>query len=210
MSTSIYFKRFSSLLHTGWLTVLLILLSVPAIAQKTDVTGTVTDAVSGEPVSFANIRLRNTEEGVYTDSLGGFTIPVSAPEATLIVTTVGYKAKSVKLKPGQTKVSIGLSPLSVELRETMVKPSKKRKHVVDTAALYVLQQVQEHKTTNNPKHIPNYYLHEHNKLIISLLNVPEKFINRGIIRPFRFFFEKRDTTESGKEFVPLLIQEEYN
>ncbi|CAK9253488.1 unnamed protein product [Sphagnum jensenii] len=184
--------------------------SLPAIAQQSFITGTVTDAVSGEPLTYANVRLRNSTEGVFTDSLGGFMISASGSEATLVTTTVGYKAKTIKAKPGQSNVAITLSPLSIELREVMIKPPKRKKRVVDTAALYVLEQVQENKTANNPKHIPNYYLHEHNKLVISLLNVPEKFINRGIIRPFKFFFEKRDTTESGKVFAPLLIQEEYN
>lgn len=209
MTTKIQFRKIFALLRVGWLALMLIA-ALPASAQQTTVSGTVIDAASGEPLSFANIRVKNSVNGVYTDSLGAFSIPTSGLEATLIVTTVGYKSKTVKLKAGQTNLAIALYPLSVELREVMIKPAKRKKHAVDTAALYVLRQVQDHKAANNPKKIPNYYLHEHNKLIISLLDVPEKFVNSKIIRPFKFFFEKRDTTESGKEFVPLLIQEEYN
>jgi len=210
MTTTIPLKRFFTLLRIAWLSLIVAAISLTAGAQQSNVTGTVTDAVSGEPLSFANIRPRNSTEGVYTDSTGAFIISIYGLEAILVVTTVGYKAKTIKVKPGQNNIAIAMYPLSVELREVMIRPPKKKKHTVDTAALYVLEKVQEHKAANNPKNIPNYYLHEHNKLIISLLNVPEKFINRGIVRPFKFFFEKRDTTESGKEFAPLLIQEEYN
>ena len=198
-------------LYPLYLLMLILFWQGRADAQQMHISGKVTDAASSEPLGFANLMFKNSGIGSFTDSLGYFDISSPNQETVIEVTTVGYKSKTIKLKGTSTlNMTVALSPLSVELNEVIIKPSKKKKRQIDTVALYVLHQVQEHKAENNPKRIPNYYLHEHNKLIISLLNVPEKFINGSIIRPFKFFFEKRDTTESGKEFVPLLIQEEYN
>lgn len=54
--------------------------------------GTVTDATSGEPVSFANVVIWNTTQGAVTDSVGNFTIEgVSPGSYRLHASFIGYK-----------------------------------------------------------------------------------------------------------------------
>lgn len=54
--------------------------------------GTVTDATSGEPVSFANVVIWNTTQGAVTDSIGNFTIEGMAPGSyRLHASFIGYK-----------------------------------------------------------------------------------------------------------------------
>jgi hypothetical protein len=191
--------------------IIFIVCSVSASAQQTHITGRVVDASTSEPLGFANVLFKSSGIGLYTDSLGRFDITSPRAETIVEVSTVGYKSEVIKLKDGKgSDMTISLSPLSISLNEVLIKPQKRKKRVIDTVAQYVLAQVIENKPLNNPQHIPNYRLHEHNKLIISLLNVPEKFVKARIFRPFSFFFERRDTTESGSEFIPLVMQEEYN
>ncbi len=84
-------KRFSLLL---WV----MLISLTAFAQKTRVSGTVTDS-NNEPVIGASVVEQGTSNGVVTDLDGNFSIQVEHG-ATLQISYIGYKAAKVKAAPG--------------------------------------------------------------------------------------------------------------
>lgn len=195
-----------------WLALSLMVVVQAIVAQSTTLIGRVTDAANQQPLEFATVHFANSNTATLTDSAGAFALTSKSPETAVEVSVLGYKTKTILISSikNRNEVSVELVPAAFQLSEVLIKPGKRKKREIDTAALYLLRQVQEHKADNNPKGIPGYYLHEHNKLIISLLNVPGKFVNGKFIRPFRFFFDAPDTTASGKKFYPLLIQEEYN
>ncbi len=64
--------------------------STIANAQNKQVTGTVTDAISGESVPGANILIKGTTSGVVSDFDGNYTISVSNTDV-LVVSFIGYK-----------------------------------------------------------------------------------------------------------------------
>lgn len=64
--------------------------------KRRTVSGTVTDAVEGEPIIGANILIKGEQTGVITDLNGRFTIQIPADKrTTLIVTYIGYKRREV-------------------------------------------------------------------------------------------------------------------
>ena len=66
--------------------------SAPAMAQTRTVTGTVTDAQSGEPLDGARVAVRGTTLAVTTGSSGTFTIVnVPAGAVTISVRRIGYR-----------------------------------------------------------------------------------------------------------------------
>lgn len=79
---------------------LLMLLSIAflstAWAQERTVTGTVTDAESGEAIPGANIVEKGTSNGTITDFDGNYRLTVG-DGATLVVTFVGYKAQEIEV-----------------------------------------------------------------------------------------------------------------
>ena len=67
-------------------------LSETSAQRQYAIKGTVTDATSGEPVSFANVVIWNTTQGAVTDSVGNFTIEgVSPGSYRLHASFIGYK-----------------------------------------------------------------------------------------------------------------------
>lgn len=88
-----------------------------AIAQTEKVTGVVKDS-EGEPLIGATVMVKGTSVGVSTDLDGRFQVNAS-PDATLVVTYVGYKEKQVKVD-GQKTLEITLESSAASLDEVIV------------------------------------------------------------------------------------------
>ena len=66
-------------------------------ANSQSVSGTVTDADTGEPLIGVNILLQGTDSGTTTNINGEYTLNVSSLEGTLLFRYIGYKAKQVSI-----------------------------------------------------------------------------------------------------------------
>jgi len=73
--------------------VLVLLSPSKAIGQTTKVSGKVSDALTNEPVPFANVAFKGTRIGAVTDINGNFTIETNEPTDSLTASFVGYKAE---------------------------------------------------------------------------------------------------------------------
>lgn len=90
---------------------------VQAVMQTGTVTGQVVDA-NGEPVIGASILIKGTGTGIITDINGNFTVSAS-PDATLVVSFVGYKTQEISLS-GKKNIKIILQEDSELLDEVVV------------------------------------------------------------------------------------------
>ena len=91
--------------------------SVLAMAQRTDVTGRVTDG-SGEPLAGVFVLEKDTDNGTSTDASGRYSIKVPS-DASLIFTSIGFKELIVPVS-GYTIIDITLEEDSQMLDETVV------------------------------------------------------------------------------------------
>lgn len=89
-----------------------------ANGQNITVTGTVTDASTGEPLSGAAILVKGTPQGVVADNDGRYSIVVSA-NATLGFTTIGFKDVEENVN-GRTVINVALQPDLQLLDEVVV------------------------------------------------------------------------------------------
>ncbi len=90
----------------------------PVLPVAANVTGTVTDAVTGKPLPGVTIQVKGTSTGIATDEKGHYSL--SAPDnAVLVFSYLGYIKKEVPLA-GQTTVNIVLSPSNTGLSEVVV------------------------------------------------------------------------------------------
>lgn len=101
---------------TMWLPAIMLLLCGYGYAQQR-VTGTVTDAKNGNPLSGVSVKVKGSDAGTYTLEDGTFAITVG-DNAALIFTFVGYNATEVK-NPG-TNLSVSLTPSVGDLSEVVV------------------------------------------------------------------------------------------
>ncbi len=105
-------KRFFSLLS-------LLFLAVGHIfAQNRTVSGIVTDASTGEPISFAAIQIEGTTKGGSTDIDGVYSIEVEKG-AVLIFSFLGYSDFKVSTD-GKNVIDVKLSPDTQQIDETIV------------------------------------------------------------------------------------------
>ena len=81
------------------------------------VTGTVTDE-NGIPLPGASIVEEGTSNGVVTDFDGNFQISVANPDATLVISYMGYKSQ--KLAASQDHMNITMEPDATALEEVVV------------------------------------------------------------------------------------------
>ena len=88
--------------------------------QKRTITGTVKDS-SGSTIPGVSINLKGTKSSSAADAQGNFKIAVpSGAAATLVLTSVGYKAQEVRIGASDDFVSIQLQGESGRLNEVVI------------------------------------------------------------------------------------------
>ncbi|EJL64844.1 SusC/RagA family TonB-linked outer membrane protein [Flavobacterium sp. CF136] len=93
--------------------------SINTWAQKTDVTGIVSDE-KGIPLPAANILEKGTNKSVVTDFDGKFKMSVSNKNAVLVISYIGFQDLTLKLEESKTNYSIKLSPTTTALEQVVV------------------------------------------------------------------------------------------
>jgi TonB-linked SusC/RagA family outer membrane protein len=96
-----------------------LLLNPAVISSQITVTGTVKDAKTSDGLIGASIQEKGTLNGTITDYDGNFELKVSAVNAVLVFTYVGYDNKEVALN-GSTNVSVLLAESGVLLDQVVV------------------------------------------------------------------------------------------
>ncbi|NOY47493.1 MAG: TonB-dependent receptor [Chlorobi bacterium] len=82
------------------------ILPIGVLAQGT-ITGTVTEASTGNPLPGANIVVKGTSNGAISDFDGNFNISVDAFPATLVISSVGFTTQEVNVTSSQS-ISVSL------------------------------------------------------------------------------------------------------
>lgn len=100
------------------LSMLLLTVATVAFAQNITVTGTVTDANSGESLIGASVLVQGTTTGAVTDADGKYTVTVPA-NATLVYSSIGFKTVAVEVN-GKMSHSVALVPDQELLDEVVV------------------------------------------------------------------------------------------
>lgn len=121
----IYFKPTSkrekgktSLIGRAFLTLVALLMAIPAFAQNVDVTGTVLDT-NGEPLIGVTVMVSGTSNGTATDLDGNYELKNVPSKGKLVFSYIGYAQQTVDVK-GRTKIDVKMSEDSQSLDELIV------------------------------------------------------------------------------------------
>src|SRR5664280_1781475 len=107
-------------LLTSFFIVLIISTSIAYCAfQQQNVTGTVTDATTGEPFPGVHVLIEGTQAGTLTDLNGKFSLPKPENGAILVFSFVGYTSERVTWS-GQVVIDVKLSQDVKALDEVVV------------------------------------------------------------------------------------------
>ena len=88
-------------------------------AWEQQISGTVTDVDSGEPLPGVNVLAKNTTQGTITDIEGNYTLSVPDDTEVLVFSSVGYITREAPIN-GQTIINMTLNPDITELGEVVV------------------------------------------------------------------------------------------
>lgn len=114
---------------------LLALASTTEIQQQIRVSGTVTDASTGQPMAGVNVQVRGANIGAVSDANGKYALPSAIdPNAVLLFSFIGYVTQEVPVG-GKVVVNTGLSPTVTDLEEVIVVGYGTQKKVNLTGAI---------------------------------------------------------------------------
>lgn len=105
--------------------ILLSTLSLPAMAQKTMIRGTIMDGTFDEPMAGANVVWQNKDgrilTGAQTDFNGNFSLAeMIRPGDVLIISFTGYKKQTISITASQTVYNVTLVEENVQLKDVEV------------------------------------------------------------------------------------------
>ncbi len=203
-----------SLAHLKYLTLNLILLWALSLfscqfaaAQSTEVEGTISDALSGETLPFANVIFTGSTVGTITDVDGKYILKSSDPALTQItVSFLGYQNQTLDIKVGESQLlDVKMESDAKNLQEVVVTTKKKVRK--DTAAIRLYRRILKNKDVNSPEDLPFYSYEDYTKTEFDIFNIKKSFKELSVFKPFDFVFENIDTTEGGIPFLPLMLKE---
>lgn len=120
MSIKIHLTSMKRVIVMGLLFVSFILLcSSTGWAQNTMVSGTVTNAESGESIADVNISVRGTNMGTTTNADGHYSLQVPSLQDTLVFSFIGYESAVVSIR-GRTEINVQLQPTTIVAQELVV------------------------------------------------------------------------------------------
>src|SRR6218665_3356793 len=178
-------------------------------AQKTVVSGIVTDAKTSDPVPFATVFFDESGTATTTDGSGYYKLESDKGYTKLKVMVIGYKPASKEVISGkEQQLNFKLQAEAKQLGEVTVKAQRSKYRNKDNPAVELIRKVIDHKSENRNESYDYYEYEKYEKIQFALSNVTEKFQNRKAFKKFQFVFENLDTTKlEGKPVLPVYMKE---
>lgn len=100
------------------------LLSLHSMAQSVVIKGNVKNANTKEGIPAVSVAIKGTQQGVYTDEKGEFSLSVSKLPVTLVISSVGYEAKEITVSNALADVNVELATASTLGQEVVVSATR--------------------------------------------------------------------------------------
>ena len=190
------------------LLVFLLLFTSLSLAQ-TKISGEVFDEF-GEPVPFANVIFKDSQEGTITNENGRFYLESDKTYDTAVVSFLGYTTKEVPLSSRTTyNMKIELAEEASSLGEVVVFTGKQSKK--DNPAIDILRKIWENRRENGVKKFRQYEYEKYEKLEFDLNTIDSALIKSKVFKGMEFIFDQTDTSNiTGNTYLPIFINEAFS
>jgi len=187
----------------------LFLIVTSLLHSQTKVSGEVKDEF-GDPVAFANVIFKDTNEGTITNENGRFYLESNETHTAIWVSFVGYELKQIPLSKRTTyKMEIVLKEEAAELGEVVIFSGKTSKK--DNPAIAILRKIWENRRENGVKKFKQYSFDKYEKLEFDLNTIDSALIKSKIFKGMEFIWEQIDTSNiTGNTYLPIFINEAYS
>jgi len=185
------------------LIIILLTISVNIVkAQKTEISGKVTEAGSNNPIPYVSIAIKGTFTGTMSDLNGNYNLSSNKPATIIEFTAVGYKSQIYTIKPNKlNKLDVVMVEDVVSLAEVSVRPG-------ENPAIPLFRKIVDRKKDNNPANFPSWQSKLYSKTEIDIKNVKDVLRKKKLLKQFDFVFKYVDSLEvQGKTFLPVFFTE---
>ena len=172
-------------------------------AQTVTVAGTIQDAHTKEPVSYASVYFVRSGIGKTSDSAGNFSFTSSnLMRDTLVISYVGYELLKIP-----TTAFSNNKPLVIQLQRggatnAVIVKSKFNK------GLFLWKKIMSKKKLYNRYNLTNFGYEAYNKLEVDIKNFnAEKAKKNFLLKPFSFIFDNIDSSSEKDPFLPAYLLE---
>ena len=183
------------------LVILFVLLCGKAFPQQLNVSGTVTDSKTGNPVPYVNIVLKNTTIGTITDTLGFYRLKSPASSGGVLrFSAIGYYPEEKRVpQSGNVTISVRMKPETIDISEVKVAPD-------EGPVRRLLQNIMNHKHLNNPDQYKKFSYRKYTRWAYQIDNISDNIVKSKAFRNNQSIF-KTDEKDSSK-YLPLYFSEQ--
>lgn len=138
----LYHKARTCIVTYGF-TLALLLLSKSTVAQKTNISGQVTDAATGGGLLSVTVGVKGSSTGTFSDANGRYTIS-AAPSDSLVFSMIGYLTRTVHVG-SRNKISITLESSNKQLNQVVVVGygTQQKKDVTGSVGLVTMKNIKD-------------------------------------------------------------------
>lgn len=182
---------------------IILLLSSSSYAQNTIVYGKVKDAASGDPIPFANVIFKGTTNGTTTKFDGTFSIETSHPADSVMASYIGYKTKTIAIKPGiRQNLDFQLDEEVVNLQEVVFVAE-------ENPAFGIMRNVVDHKKENDKRALEAYEYESYTKIEVDVDNLTDRFRQNKQIKKITSVLDSIQIIagENGRPILPVFFSE---
>jgi hypothetical protein len=185
------------------ISILLLGLAHSGFSQYT-VKGKITDAKTGEAIPFAAVQFPRTSIGAITDFDGFYTLSYDQPFDSLVVSVLGYNARTRAIPKDSRTVTINfqLNATAFDLSEVVI-------HAGENPAHRILREAARHKDNYNFERANGVQYASYQITDIALTNISEGFKQQRGMRQFTKIFDSlaKVAGEDGKIVLPFFVSE---
>jgi hypothetical protein len=186
---------------------LFIFIAFNSYAQnETIVIGKVQDRQNKEPLPYVSLGFKGIPGGSTTDFEGRFKIKTLLKVDSLVVSYIGYKRYSVKIKQGISQtILIELVEATQEMGEAVIRPGL-------NPAWRIINAANANKKIVDQDEITSYQYNSYSKIDISLSNISEEMKNSKVFKPMKTLFDTafQMVNDEGKHILPVFVSETFS
>lgn len=207
--TKIYSMRRSLLFSIIYIITLSPLCLFAQSSTNTIVKGVVIDSLTAEELPYVAVQVEGTNYGAVTNMKGEFEFTSNSSKSTVVVSSLGYAEKKIKIKPGQVnKLRVLLTSEAIQINEVTVRRGKEKYIKKNNPAIELIEKVIERKDRHRPISQDYYQCEHYEKTVISINNISEKSKDSWWGKKISFIFDYLDTSEvTGKPILAVSIRE---
>ncbi|MCC6840001.1 MAG: carboxypeptidase-like regulatory domain-containing protein [Flavobacteriales bacterium] len=188
------------ILDRRWVVLAQVVAAFPLLAQTTRISGTVTDAATGEPLPFVNVGFVDSRVSTNSDFDGRYVLDTYYATDSIRAVSVGYEPFTAAVKRDKVQqIDIRLKPQTAELADVVVTYK-------GNPAWPILRRLVANKPVNNREKLEAYEYEAYNKVEFDLNNITEDFKQKKLFKDFAFIFDHVDSS-GGKPFLPIFMTE---